>query len=272
MLANNETGALQPVQEVSKYCRSHGILFHTDAAQAAGKVSCRLEDLGHPDLVTLVGHKIGAPKGISCLYVRPGCLSSGATSTSTTRSLLLGGGQEQGRRAGTENVPYIVGFGVAAAHCAQNLATNQHHMERLRHQLVTRLRDGLRSQGVAVRVNGPTDPAHRLPNTLSIGFGADNNVGDGSRGQQHKQPPPQPIHSGRLLAAIRTQVAASAGATCHSANGPVSAILRAMQVPEEYARATVRLSVGPKTTMDQVDRAAVILMKEILKQQQRQPL
>lgn len=75
MLANNETGALQPVTEVARYCRMKGILFHTDAAQAAGKVSVALQELGDPDMVTLVGHKIGAPKGIACLYVRPGCLS-----------------------------------------------------------------------------------------------------------------------------------------------------------------------------------------------------
>ena len=116
----------------------------------------------------------------------------------------------------------------------------------------------LPAHGVVVRVNGPTDPAHRLPNTLSIGFGVDTTSSS------------SPIHSGRLLAAIRTQVAASAGATCHSAQGPVSSVLRAMQVPDEYARATVRLSVGPKTTVDQVNRAADIIIDQVLKQQQQQ--
>jgi len=242
MLANNETGALQPVKEVAEYCRKKKILFHTDAAQAAGKVSVELKDLGDPDMVSIVGHKIGAPKGIACLYVRPGSLDFTKVS-----GLLVGGGQESGQRAGTENVSYIVGFGVAASLCAKHLTSNQSKMEVLRHRLLTRLKDGLEDN---VEVNGPADPAHRLPNTLSIGFGGG-------------------IHSGRLLAAVRTKVAASAGATCHSANGPVSAVLQAMQVPEDYARATVRLSLGPKTTVDEIDRAAAILI-DAIKTQRRQ--
>lgn len=248
MLANNETGALQPVKEVAEYCRRKRILFHTDAAQAAGKVSVRLADLGDPDLVTIVGHKIGAPKGVACLYVRPGCLDFSSDDSNNHRKLtglLVGGGQELGRRAGTSNVPYIVGLGVAASHAAKHLARNQAHMERLRHRLRTRLSDGLGAENV--RVHGPEDPQHRLPNTLSVGFAGG-------------------IHSGRLLDAVRDKVAASAGATCHSANGPVSAVLLAMQVPEEYARATVRLSLGPKTTTDEVDRAAAILIDEVKRQ------
>ena len=243
MLANNESGALQPVKEVSEYCRKRGILIATDAAQAVGKVSVTLQDLGDPDMVAIVGHKIGAPKGIACLYVRPGCL--GNDDTTSVSGLLIGGGQEFGRRGGTENVPYIVGMGVAAVHCAEHLSRNQPHMESMRLRLLTRLQDALGEGNV--RVNGPKDPAHRLPNTLSIGFAGG-------------------VHSGKLLGAIRGKVCASAGATCHAATGPVSAILTAMEVPEEFARATVRLSLGPMTTADEVDRAAAILAQEVKRQ------
>ncbi len=117
MLANNESGALQPVKEIAPYCRKRGILFHTDAAQAVGKVSITLDNKGissDVDMVTIVGHKFGAPKGIACLYIRPGCLEENGRKEPLTSGfgssgiLLLGGGQEGGRRAGTENVPYIV--------------------------------------------------------------------------------------------------------------------------------------------------------------------
>jgi cysteine desulfurase len=109
MLANNESGALQPVKQVAEYCRKHGILFHTDAAQAVGKISVALDETGIGDCVdmmTIVGHKFGAPKGIACLYVRPGCLGNKEKGIQLESSdyLLIGGGQEGGKRGGTENV------------------------------------------------------------------------------------------------------------------------------------------------------------------------
>jgi cysteine desulfurase len=249
MLANNETGALQPVAEVSRYCRQHGILFATDAAQAVGKVSVTLADLGDPDMVTIVGHKFGAPKGVACLYVRPGCFSnlggSAASPTPSLTGLLVGGGQESGRRAGTENVPYIVGMGVAAELCSRSLKQNQAHLERMRSLLLSRLQDELGADQVVV--HGPSEMDHRLPNTLSMAFAGG-------------------IHSSQLLHAVRHRVAASAGAACHSTSGPVSAILQAMQIPDSLARATVRLSVGPDTTANQVRLAARILAQEVLRQ------
>lgn len=248
MLANNESGALQPVKEVAQACRERGILVHTDAAQAAGKVSCRLDDLGHPDLVSLVGHKIGAPKGIACLYVRPKCYEEKGRSLSHNHGiLLLGGGQEHGRRGGTENTPYIVGMGVASTLASTHLAKNAKHMEAMRSHLLSQLESKLADADIQVLANGPSDPSKRLPNTLSVGL--------------------ENIHSGDLLAEISDNVAASAGATCHSAAG-VSSVLRAMKVPEEFARGTLRLSIGPKTTREDIDQAVELIAKAAIDQSQ----
>jgi cysteine desulfurase len=257
MLANNESGALQPVKEVAEYCRRHNILCHTDAAQAVGKVPVDVAvSLGGADLVSLVGHKIGAPKGVACLYVRPGCLEedtgTDGTGTGTGRSMqhhgghgvmLIGGEQEFGRRAGTENVASIVGFGQAAVLACRMLTKNAEHLEAMRARLLQKLQDLLGRN--MVRANGPEDPALRLPNTLSVGL--------------------KNVCGKRLLAAIGDRVAASAGATCHS-TGAVSGVLRAMQVPEEFARGTLRLSLGPKTTAEDVDQAADIISQAALRQ------
>ena len=248
MLANNESGALQPVKEVSKVCRERGILMHTDAAQALGKVSCFLEDLGDPDMVSLVGHKIGAPKGIAALYVRPGCYQENGRSLDHNHGILImGGGQEHGRRAGTENTPYIVGMAVAGAMVTKDLAKSAQHMEEMRSRLLKKLESELSGNNIQVRPNGPADPKKRLPNTLSVGL--------------------ENIHSGDLLAQISDKVAASAGATCHSAAG-VSAVLRAMKVPDSFARGTLRLSVGPKTMPEEIEQAAVLIARAAIEQSQ----
>lgn len=245
MLANNETGAIQPVKQVAEYCRAHDILMHTDAAQAAGKISVSLEDLGHPDMVSLVGHKIGAPKGIACLYVRPDCpllLQTKATATVAT-SMVIGGAQEWGRRAGTENVPYIVGMGAAAVYAGQDVVKRAQYLESLRSRLLQQLQEKLGNE--SIRVNGPDDPAWRLPNTLSVGI--------------------RQVQSGQLLQDVRNQVAASAGATCHSACS-VSSVLTAMNVPLEFARGTLRLSFGPTMTVQEIDRAADIIADAVQRQ------
>ena len=159
--------------------------------------------------------------------------------------LLIGGGQEFGRRGGTENVPHIVAMGAAAERIASmgDLRVQATRMEALRTRLLHQLRRQLGCEETddgLVRPNGPVDPAHRLPNTLSVSI--------------------RNVHSGDLLAAVSDQVAASAGATCHSAAG-VSSVLLAMQVPIEFARGTLRLSLGPTTMPAQIDRAAAILAK-----------
>ncbi len=245
MLANNESGAIQPVAQVARECRKRGILCHTDAAQAVGKMNVSLESLGDVDLMTIVGHKIGAPKGVAALYVRPNCCNECGRNLRDGCVLLLGGGQEGGRRGGTENVPYIVGMGKAADIVTEEWQKNAAHMEAMRQRLLDNLTNKLGKD--LVRPNGPMDPTMRLPNTLSVGI--------------------RNVQSGNLLASVGSQVAASAGAACHSSGtSGISAVLVAMNVPIDYAKGTLRLSVGPTTTADDVDRATAIIVEEAKKQ------
>lgn len=265
MTANNEVGSIQPVFEISKQCRIRHILFHTDAAQAIGKVNLRglADPTNGADMVTIVGHKFGAPKGIAALYVRPSvfieCRRTNPMDGGSV--LLMGGGQEGGRRGGTENVPYIVGMGRAATMMFEKRLgmdcweCNQQHMAAMRERLLFNItrqltkNDGS-NESTLVRTNGPADPKLRLPNTLSLGI--------------------QGIRSGELLANIGNLVACSSGSACHSSSAcetiSYSSILKAMNVPPEYAVGTLRLSVGPDTTEDDVDFAADIIVKEAKRQ------
>jgi len=182
MAANNETGALQPIAELARITRAHGALFHCDAAQAAGKIPLDVRELG-VDLLTVVGHKMYAPKGIAALYVRQGV---------ALEPLVHGGGQEGGLRAGTENVALAVALGTAAELAAEELAggTPGGRIAALRDSLHRRLADALPGR---VHLNGPG--TGRLPNTLNVSI-------DGTLGHE-------------LLAAT-PGLAASTGSACHS--------------------------------------------------------
>lgn len=219
MHANNEVGTIQPIQAVSAVARRRGIIFHTDAAQSAGKISTDVQELG-VDLLTIAGHKIYAPKGVGALYVREGL---------ALERLMEGAGQEGGRRPGTENVLEIVGLGKAFEVAERDLARNMSHMRECRDALA----QGLREKIPDVRVNG--HPEIRLPNTLSVSI-----LG---------------LNANDLLAEVGALVAASAGAACHSGEVRVSPVLRAMNVPDEWARGTLRLSTGRMTTSAQVQAA-----------------
>jgi cysteine desulfurase len=255
MTANNEVGSIQPVFEIAKVCRERSIIFHTDAAQAVGKIDLR--ELGNSttgaDLITLVGHKFGAPKGIAALYIRPTLFEDGGS------VLLMGGGQEYGRRGGTENVPYIVGMGRAAELLFEKKRGRDgweysaHHMSKLRDRLLLNITNQLDLGDIKNIINGPTDPKYKLPNTLSVGI----------RG----------VRSGELLVNIGSVVACSAGSACHASCSDdigtmlsYSSILKAMNVPVEFALGTLRLSVGPDTTEEEVDYAAEIIVKEAKRQ------
>ncbi len=218
MHANNEVGTVQPVEEISDIARERGILFHTDAAQAAGKIPVSVKELG-VDLLSLAGHKLYAPKGVGVLYVKGGV---------ALERLLHGAGHEGGRRAGTENVASIVALGAACELAKRNLKKNAARMKETRDRLLA----GLEEKAGDIRFNG--HPERCLPNTLSVSF----------RG----------IDAGTLLSHMRG-VAASAGAACHRASLEISSVLKAMKVPVEYARGTVRFSTGKMTTVGEIDEA-----------------
>jgi cysteine desulfurase len=221
MHANNEVGTIQPIAEIAKIAKEHGIVFHTDAAQSVGKIPTRVDELD-VDLLTIAGHKLYAPKGIGALYVRGGI---------RLEKLIHGADHEQDLRAGTENVLEIVGLGQACEIAKRDLAKNTRHMQKMRDLLYA----GLRQQWGEIRLNG--HPEKRLPNTLSVCF--------------------QSIEANTLLAEIES-VAASAGAACHSDSVRVSSVLEAMQVDLEYAMGTVRFSTGKMTTEDEVKKTAAI--------------
>lgn len=225
MHANNEVGTIQPIQAVGEIARRHGVTFHTDAAQSAGKIPTDVRELG-VDLLTIAGHKLYAPKGVGALYIREGI---------PVAPLMQGAGQEYGRRPGTENVLEIVGLGEACEVARRDLAENMARMRETRDDLER----GLRERIADVRVNG--HPERRLPNTLSASI----------RG----------VNANDLLAAIELSVAASAGAACHSGEVRISPVLRAMGIAEDWARGTLRLSTGRNTTREEV-RAALSAIED----------
>ena len=219
MLANNEVGTLQPVAEVSSICRKRGILVHTDAAQAVGKLPVDVDFLG-VDLLTVAGHKLYAPKGIGALFIREGV---------EIQPLILGAGHERRLRAGTENILEAVGLGMACEIVAQGLADEMERLVSLRNGFRHRLADGF----VGLIEHG--HPFERLCNTLSVSF--------------------QGVNAGELLEIIGDDVAASAGAACHGNQVQVSHVLAAMGVEPEVALGTVRFSVGRFSTESEIAAA-----------------
>lgn len=220
MHANNEVGTLQPIREIAAIARERGVLLHTDAAQSVGKLDVNFGELG-VDLLSVAGHKLYAPKGIGVLYVRRGV---------KLEPLIHGAGHESGRRAGTENVPYMVALGAACAVARQGLPATTGKLRGLRDRLWQRLREGL---GERIILNG--HPEKRLSNTLNVNF-----VG----------------HVGAELLEQVPEVAASTGSACHEGSITQSPVLCAMRVPPEIGQGAVRLSVGRFTTEEEIDRAA----------------
>jgi cysteine desulfurase len=233
MHANNEVGTVQPISDIVRIARRRGILVHTDAAQSAGKIPVDVSELGI-DLLTMAGHKLYAPKGVGVLYVREGV---------RLEKFMHGAGHEAGRRAGTENVIGIAGLGAACEAARRDLAANMDHMKRTR----DRIEEGLLGAVEDVRVNG--HPESRLPNTLSVSL----------RG----------VDAGALLQAMEG-LAASAGAACHGNAVELSRTLRAMAVPIEWARGTIRLSTGKYTTEGEADHAIDIIAGAVRKMRRKQ--
>src|SRR5213080_2788413 len=220
MHANNETGTLQPIAEIAEIAHRHGVLLHTDASQSVGKIPIRVEDLG-VDLLTVAGHKLYAPKGIGALYVRRGV---------QLEPVIYGGGQESGRRAGTENIAHMVALGAACVLAQEQLAESQPRLKRLRDRLEQRLAEFLPS---SVYLNGHR--SERLPNTLNISV--DRVIGE------------------EVLAAT-AEIASSTGSACHEGSTDPSAVLMAMGLSRERALGALRLTLGRWSTEDEVEKAA----------------
>ena len=223
MLANNETGTIQPVSEIAALAHAHGAFMHVDAAQGAGKTSVDVQELG-ADLLTLAGHKFYAPKGVGALYVREG---------TPILPIMAGAGHERGLRPGTENVPHIVALGTAARLAQEGLAREAARLQQLRDALHERLVIAI----PALLPNG--HPAERLPNTLNLSF---------------------PGVAGWQLLAAAPEIAASTGSACHGGGHTVSDILAAMSMPREQALGALRLSLGRFTSEAEIDGAASVLI------------
>ncbi len=218
MYANNETGVIFPIEQIAEMVTNRGIIFHTDAVQVVGKI--RLNLAKSPiNLLSLSGHKLHAPKGVGVLYVKKG---------TRIAPFLLGGHQESGRRAGTENVPGIVGLGKACELAAENMADENTRVKRLRDKLEKALLETCPDS----RVNG--DPDHRLPNTTNISF--------------------EYVEGEAILLLLdRHGICASSGSACTSGSLEPSHVLRAMGVPFTAAHGSIRFSLSRFNTEDEVD-------------------
>jgi cysteine desulfurase len=217
--ANHETGVIQPLAELARAAESRGVPFHADAAQAFGKGELELGALPIA-YASLSSHKLGGPKGVGALYVRPGA---------ELAPLLRGGTQERGRRAGTENVPAIAGFGAACEAAREGLAEASARLTRLRDSLWL----GISAAVPDVVRNG--GPSHVLPHVLDVSF-------PGASGEA-------------LVEALDLEgIAVSTGAACHSGSTEPSPVLLAMGVPESLARSALRFSLGPSNTAAEIER------------------
>ncbi|MBM4043031.1 MAG: cysteine desulfurase NifS [Planctomycetes bacterium] len=218
MWANNETGVLFPIEEIARLCQRKGVAFHTDAVQAVGKIPVDLSRTPI-DLLALSGHKLHAPKGVGVLYVRKG---------TRLAPFILGGHQEGGKRAGTENVPYIVALGVAADLAARHIREEVTSVRTLR----DRLEAGILASCPDAHVNGRRD--QRLPNTANIGF--------------------EFVEGESILMDLDALgVCASSGSACTSGSLEPSHVLRAMGVPFTAAHGSIRFSLSRYNTQDEID-------------------
>ncbi len=219
MAANNEIGTLQPVAEIGQVCKARGVLFHTDAAQAVGKIPFDVEATG-ADLVSLSAHKLYGPKGVGALYVRR------RDPHVRLEPLIDGGGHEKGMRSGTLPVPLIVGFGAACALCRAEMAQEVERTRGLRE----RLRIGIQDRLSDTRLNG--HPAERLPGNLNLSFAF--------------------VQGEALMMALRN-VAVSSGSACTSASVEPSYVLRALGLDDDLAHSSIRFGLGRFNTAEEVD-------------------
>ena len=238
MAANNEVGVIQDVKEIGKIAREHGVLFHTDAVQAAGKIPFNVNDM-NVDIASLSAHKIYGPKGVGALYVRrrnPRVLLT---------PIIDGGGHERGMRSGTLNVPGIVGFGKAAQIAREEMATESAEMFRLREKLRTTLERELDE----IYING--DLQKRLPGNLNMSFAY--------------------VEGESLLMGIN-DVAVSSGSACTSASLEPSYVLKALGVGEDLAHTSIRFGIGRFNTEEEVDYVANRVIEVVRRLRELSPL
>ena len=218
MFANNEIGSIQPIKEIGRIAREHGILFHTDAVQAFGQVPINVDEC-HIDMLSASGHKLNGPKGIGFLYIRKGV---------KLRSFVHGGAQERKRRAGTENVPGIVGYGLAAERANKSMKERTAKEIEIRDHMISRILTEI----PYVRLNG--DKVKRLPNNVNVSI--------------------QFIEGESLLLMLDNfGICASSGSACTSGSLDPSHVLLAIGLPHEIAHGSLRMTLSEETTMEDVD-------------------
>lgn len=229
MHANNEIGTVQPVSEIAALLKNKNIVFHTDAAQSAGKINSDVTVLG-VDMLSIAGHKLYATKGIGVLFIKKGTV---------LEKFIHGAGHENGFRAGTENVIQIVGLGKACELAQKNLNSYASHMKKTRdllHQEILQKFPGTKLNGHAEK---------RLPNTLSLSF--------------------KNIDAGKLIDSLSDKVALSAGSACHSGEVKMSPVLSAINLDPGWAKGTIRFSTGRNTSIEEIKQTVIFLVEEINK-------
>jgi cysteine desulfurase len=238
MFANNEIGVLQPIGEIGALCHEKGVLFHTDAVQAAGKVPIDVNAL-NVDLLSLSGHKMYGPKGVGALYVRR------KKPRVRLEAVIDGGGHERGMRSGTLNVPGIVGFGKAAEICQKEMASEAERVNQLRERLFT----GLKAELDELFLNG--DAERRLPGNLNVSFAY--------------------VEGEAMMMAIK-DVAVSSGSACTSASLEPSYVLRALGVGDDLAHSSIRFGLGRFSTEEEVDYVVKLVVEKVKKLRDMSPL
>ncbi len=239
MAANNETGTLHPIAEIGKVAKKHGVIFHSDATQAVGKIPVNVETIGI-DLLSISAHKMYGPKGVGGLYVR------GHAPRVRLAIQMHGGGHEKGRRSGTLNVPGIVGLGAACKIAGNEMPVESERIEKLRNRLQEKILEGLDD----VALNG--HPTERLPNTVNLGFAY--------------------VEGESIVLSLASEVALSTGSACSSESLEPSHVLTAMGVPEAVVHSSIRFSLGRFNTIDEVDYVVERVIEVVRKLRQMSPL
>ena len=237
MAVNNEIGVVQPLKRIGEICRKHKVFFHTDAAQAVGKIPIDVNDM-MIDCLSVSGHKIYGPKGVGAVYVR-------RRPRLRMEALISGGGQERGLRSGTLPTPLVVGLGAACRVAMEEMANDRAHCERLARRLI----DGITARCRNVQLNG--DPDARYPGNVNMSFAY--------------------VEGESLLMGLK-EIAVSSGSACTSASLEPSYVLRALGVDEEMAHTSVRYGVGRFTTEEEVDKAVELTAKHVEKLREMSPL